>query len=112
MLRSGGIAASECGEALARHAVCEAADALEIDAMKTGHMEAVSVVQEVGNGVPGGIRGLLVGSQPAGCTGRSSVRETVSIYEMPTGGSGSSGRQVALALGRAADTEAVLADLK
>jgi hypothetical protein len=45
-----GIAASACQEALARHAVCEPANIVALDAMRSANLEAVSVIQEVDRG--------------------------------------------------------------
>jgi hypothetical protein len=47
---SAGIAASGCREALSKHAVCEAANAVALDTMRSGHLEAVSVMQDVYSG--------------------------------------------------------------
>jgi hypothetical protein len=116
-----GIAASGCKDALAQHAVCEPANTLAIDAMKTGHLEAVSVMQDVSSG----FLVVFAASQPskldvstqvlplslskvflAACwwdRGQPDLLEntlsakSVDIHEMLVGGSDSSARQVALA---------------
>lgn len=45
-----GLLADSCKDALAHGAVCEAANSFAIDRMRTRHLEAISVVQNVATG--------------------------------------------------------------
>lgn len=131
-----GVSASGCQEALAQHAVCEPANTLAIDAMIRFHLEAVAVMQEVGSGA----LVVFAASQPSKLDVLTQVLplslakvflaaswwdhkqpdllenaasgKPVDVHEMLAGGSDSAGRQIALALRKAAGTETVLADLQ
>jgi cell division protein FtsI/penicillin-binding protein 2 len=122
----GGFAASGCKEALAQLAVCETANALAIDAMKSRRLEAVSVMQDVATGA----LVVFAASQPSGLDVSTPVmplslskvflaaswwdnqQPDLNVHEMLVGGSDSSGRQVALALRKSAGTQKVLADFR
>lgn len=131
-----GFAASGCKEALAEHAVCESANVVAIDAMRKRGLEAVSVMQDVSTGalvvfaasepskldvstrvLPLSLCKVFLAAswwdhkQPDLLTSTPS-EQSVSVHEMLVGGSDSSGRRVALALRKAAGTQAVLADFQ
>lgn len=133
---SGGIVAAGCREALSKHAVCEAANVVAIDTMRSGHLEAVSVMQDVDSGA----LVVFAASQPSRLDVSTRVLplslakvflaaswwdrrlpdlledtpsgRSVDLHEMLVGGSDASGKQVALALRKAIGTQQVLADLQ
>jgi beta-lactamase class A len=125
-----------CREALAQHAVCDAANRIALDAMTASHLEAVSVVQDVRTGA----LVAFAASEPSKLDASTQVLplslskvflaaswwdrqqpdvlesalpgKSVDLHEMLVGGSDSAGRQVALALRRAVGTQSVLSDLR
>jgi hypothetical protein len=131
-----GAGASSCKEALAQHAVCESANVVAIDAMRKRSLEAVSVMQDVSTGA----FVVFAASEPSKLDVSTQVlplslckvflaaswwdhtqpdllastlsEQSVNVHEMLVGGSDSAGRRVALALRKAVETQAVLADFR
>jgi cell division protein FtsI/penicillin-binding protein 2 len=129
-----GAAAPDCRQALAQQAVCEAANDAALGAMRANHLEAVTVMQDVRSGA----LVAFAASAPARLDvstlvlplslskvflaaswwdrGQPDVWEhtasgkPVDVHEMLVGGSDSAGKDVALALRKAAGTQAVFAD--
>ena len=111
---SSAMASSPCDEALAGHTVCESANAIAFDAMKSRRLRAVSVVQDVATGA----LVVFAASEPskldvstqvlplslakvflaASCWDRQ--RPDQQVHEMVAGGNDSIGKQVAIALRR------------
>jgi hypothetical protein len=129
----GGSPEAGCKQALAQLAVCEAADMAALDTMRSRHLEAVTVVQDVASGalvvfaaskpssldvstqvMPLSLSKVFLAAswwdhqQPDFVEGANGTR--VSVHEMLAGGSDSAGKQVALALRKSVGTPQVLAD--
>ena len=129
-------AASGCHDALAQHAVCEPANALAVDEMKSRGVEAAVVVQDVASGA----LVVFAASQPSKLDVSTAVLplslskvflaacwwdhgqpdqlrdaasgKPVDVHEMLVTGSDSDGREVAAALRDAVARHTVVADLQ
>lgn len=129
-------AASDCRQAFAQHAVCQAANLVAIHAMGQANVDAVIVMQDVSSGA----LVVFAASEPSRLDVSTAVLplslskiflaaswwdhkepdffqnpgsgESIDVHEMLVGGSDSAGRQLALTLRKATGTEAVLSDLQ
>jgi hypothetical protein len=102
-----GFAESGCKQALAQLAVCETANALAVDAVRSRRLEAISVMQDVANGA----LVVFAASKQSGLDSKAALpKKLLSVHEMLVGGSDSTGRQLALALRKSIGTQKVLAD--
>jgi cell division protein FtsI/penicillin-binding protein 2 len=129
------LAATGCRQALARESVCESAVAYTTALMRSRHLMAVTVVQQVSTGavvlfaapepdkldvstpvLPLSLSKIFLaaswwdhGTENAG---NPAYRKRVNAQKMLVGGSDSAGIQMALALRKAVGTEAVVDDLR